>query len=78
MNKIKTEELEKIIEQQTKLNKVLNDVGLLEARKHIMMGDMAGINKEIEDFKKVLEKQYGQVNINLEDGSYEEIKKEDV
>jgi hypothetical protein len=78
MNKITTEELEKIIEQQTKLNKVLNDVGLLEARKHIMMHDMTSINKEIEEFKKVLEKQYGQININLEDGSYKEIEKENV
>jgi hypothetical protein len=78
MNKIKKEELETIIDQQTKLNKVLNEVGFLEARKHQMMHDMTSINKDIEDFKKVLEKQYGQININLEDGSYKEIEKENV
>jgi hypothetical protein len=78
MNKIKKEELETIIDQQTKLNKVLNEVGFLEARKYQMMHDMTSINKDIEDFKKVLEKQYGQININLEDGSYKEIEKENV
>ena len=61
-----------------KLNKVLNEVGFLEARKYQMMHDMTSINKDIEDFKKVLEKQYGQININLEDGSYKEIEKENV
>ena len=37
---------------------------------------MTIVNQEIEDFKKVLEKEYGQVNINLEDGSYTEIEEE--
>ena len=36
------------------------------------------INEIIEEFKSQLEKKYGQVNINLEDGSYTEIEKQDV
>ena len=31
------------------------------------------INKEVESTKKELEKNYGRVNINLEDGSFTEI-----
>ena len=36
------------------------------------------VNKDIEEFKDVLEAEYGPININLEDGTYTEIEKEDV
>ena len=38
---------------------------------------MAGLNQEIEDYKKVLEEEYGAVNINVEDGSYTKIEKQE-
>jgi len=31
------------------------------------------VNRETEDFKSVLEAEYGQVNINVETGEYTEI-----
>ena len=74
MNKITTKELEKIKEQQNKLNDLLHKVGVLEANKHGILHEMAGVNQDIEEFKSVLEKKYGAVNINLEDGAYTEIK----
>jgi hypothetical protein len=74
MSKINKEHLDAIVDQQTRLNKALTEIGLVEARKHAMLHEMTIVNQEIEDFKKVLEKEYGQVNINLEDGSYTEIK----
>ena len=33
--------------------------------------------KDIEDFKGELEKEYGAININLEDGTYAVIEKEE-
>jgi hypothetical protein len=39
--------------------------------------ELAVINKDVEDFKLELEKTYGSVNINMEDGSYEDIEKEE-
>jgi hypothetical protein len=77
MNKITTEELEKIQKQQRELNKIINNVGVLETQKHGLLHELAVINKEVEDFKLELEKTYGSVNINLEDGSYEAIEKEE-
>ena len=74
--KIKEEQLKKIKEQQEKLAKILNEVGYLEANKHGLLHELAEVNKDIEDFKTELEKEYGQVNINLEDGSYTKIEKE--
>ena len=75
--KIKEEQLKKIQEQQAAVNKILNEVGYLEANKHGLLHELAGVNQEIEDFKGELEKEYGAVNINLENGTYTVIEKEE-
>lgn len=71
--KIKEEELKIIQDQQKKLNDLLRDIGILESQKHGILHEIASVNKEVEEYKKVLEKEYGQVNINLQDGSYVKI-----
>jgi two-component SAPR family response regulator len=76
--KIKEEELKTIQEQQTKLNELVHNIGLLESQKHGLLHDIASVNKDIEEYKSVLEKEYGAININVEDGTYTEIKEEDV
>jgi len=76
--KIKEEELKLIQEQQKNLNDLVHNIGLLESQKHGLLHEIAVVNKEIEDYKEVLEGEYGAININLEDGTYTEIKKEDV
>ena len=76
--KIKEEQLKKIQEQQAAVNKILNEVGYLEANKHGLLHELAGVTEGIEDFNNELEKEYGAVNINLEDGTYTEIKEEEL
>jgi len=75
--KIKEDQLKKIQEQQAAVTKILNEVGYLEANKHGLLHELAGVNQQIEDFKGELEKEYGAVNINLEDGTYTVIEKEE-
>ena len=74
---ITKDQLEKIQGFQKELNKILNEVGFLEAQKSQVLGKFGEINKETEDFKKELEKEYGSININLEDGSFTPIEKEE-
>ena len=78
MNKIKEEDLKLIKEQQVNLKKLVSNIGILESQKHGLLHEVAVINKDIEEFKDVLEAEYGPININLEDGTYTEIEKEDV
>ena len=73
-NKITEEQLNKIKDQQSKLNKIINEIGVLETTKHSHLHHIAEINKDIEEFKNELEKEYGAININLEDGTYTDIK----
>ena len=72
--KITKEELDKILEFQNKLYNLSTDVGILETQKHGLLHELAGVNSEQEEYKKVLEEKYGKININLEDGTFEEIK----
>jgi|TARA_X000001382_G_C3094049_1_gene154482 hypothetical protein len=76
LNKIEDQELEKIVDQQKKLNVVLTDIGVLETKKHGLLHKIADLNKDMEDLKSDLEGKYGAININLEDGTYTEIEKE--
>lgn len=76
-NKITAEELKTIKDQQAELGQVVNQIGQLEANKHSLLHKIAGINEGVEDTKKQLEEKYGSININLEDGTYTEIEKED-
>ena len=76
MAKIKDDQLTKVRGQQTKLNELLNQMGYLEAQKHGLLHEFANLNKEVEDYKKELEAEYGQVNINLETGEYTELNKD--
>ncbi len=72
-NKITDEQLSTIQEHQNKTNNILHQVGYLESQKHGLLHELAGVNQDIEEFKNSLEKEYGAININVEDGTYTNI-----
>jgi hypothetical protein len=75
VEKITSEELEKIKTQQNNIQKVLLDLGALEARKLDVFKAYEEFHTELESTKKELEEKYGQVNIDLKDGTYTLIEK---
>mgnify|MGYP000583540406 FL=1 len=77
VNKIKDEQLQKIVEKTKEQNEMLRTIGVLETQKQGVLVQLAQSNKDLEEIKKELEDEYGQVTVNLEDGSYTEIEKED-
>ena len=74
---ITEEQLKTVQDQQNKLTEGLRTLGVLDVQKQNVHGQIAELSKEIEATKKELEDEYGQVNIDLKDGSYTEIEKED-
>jgi len=76
MSKITKEELESLQESQKKFAAIKHDLGQFEVQKHGLLHLWAGLQEEENKFKKELEEKYGKININLEDGSYEEIKED--
>jgi len=75
-SKITKEELDLLVSLKNKQDQALYHIGAIESQKHAMLHALSDINKEVEDNKKVLEDKYGQVSINLEDGTFTEIEKE--
>ena len=76
IKKITAEQLEKIATGQKDLQTLLTNIGVVESQKHNYLHQLADINKSVEEFKAEIEAQYGAININLQDGSYTEIVKE--
>jgi len=76
MSKITKEELKELQEQQGKLNAIKHDIGLLSTQIHSLNHMYAEEISKQEESKKKLVENYGKINVDLKDGSYEEIKEE--
>ncbi len=76
-NKITKEELEKVVDFQNKLYEIKTDIGVLETQKHAALHDLAGVNQEQEEYKKTLEDKYGSINVDLNDGTYTQMTKDE-
>jgi len=71
---ITKDELKKVTELQTELQSYLANIGVLEVQKAKAIFQVNMLEKEMGEIKKDIETNYGPVNINLSDGTYEEIK----
>jgi|TARA_B100000795_G_scaffold5459_1_gene3960 hypothetical protein len=74
---IKPEQLKAIKDQQAKLQQSFVDIGYIETKKHEALLLHVKAAEALEETKKELEEEYGQVNIDLTDGSYKAIEKEE-
>jgi len=74
--KIKEEQLKQIQQIQNELKETLTSIGYLESQKHAFLHEIKSINERDAKMKEEIEKEYGSININLEDGTYTEIKAE--
>ena len=74
---IKPEQLKAIKEQQAKVQNAFIDIGFIESKKYEALQIQMEATEVLEATKKELEEEYGQVNIDLSDGSYTAIEKED-
>tara|TARA_Y100000114_G_C11661166_1_gene279111 strand:- start:482 stop:730 length:249 start_codon:yes stop_codon:yes gene_type:complete len=75
MAKIKEEELSKLNNFVNQANQIQLQIGGLEAHKADLLKNFSGVTASLTSFQKELEKEYGQVNIDLTTG---EIKEENV
>tara|TARA_R100001377_G_C3118720_1_gene85186 strand:- start:104 stop:379 length:276 start_codon:yes stop_codon:yes gene_type:complete len=71
--KISEEQLQTVKNQQNAKSRVLTDIGVVEAQKHDLLHALANVMEKVNETAEELEKEYGKININLEDGTYEEI-----
>lgn len=77
MSKIKKEELELLHKQENAKVEIRNRIGLLQVEIHSLSHAHLGVQEEQNKTKQELEEKYGKINIDLKDGSYEEIVEEE-
>ena len=70
---ITKEELENVKHLNSELQKHCNTIGAMEVQKAKAIYQVNILEKDMEEAKKTIEEKYGPININLIDGSYEEV-----
>ena len=75
--KITEEELKKIQAQVQVRSKLVNDIGAVEAQKHELLHALNNVMEKTKETADKLEEEYGKININLEDGSYEAVEEKE-
>lgn len=73
MSKISKEELKELQEQEQKKGAILHDLGVLDTQRHSLLHVWADIVSQQEGAKRT-RGEIRKININLKDGSFEEIK----
>ena len=74
--KIKDEQLKDLQQKVGTIQQLQGQVGVLEGQKHLLLHQLAGAQDELQKLQTALEDEYGKININIQDGTYEEIKDE--
>lgn len=75
-NQIKTEELSKLQNLSTVIKTTQDQVGVLETQKHVLLHKYDILTQELNKFKAELRETYGDVSIDVKDGSYKKVKNE--
>jgi ribonuclease HII len=73
---ITPEQLENVKRLQTELQQHCVNIGGLEVQKAKVIYQVNMLENEMEEVKKAIEEEYGPININLVDGSYEKVEVE--
>ena len=76
MGKLTDEQLKSVKEGQGKINSILVEIGFLEAKKAEFLGAHFEAVKALEEVKSELKEEYGDITVNLADGSFEKVEAE--
>jgi len=68
--KLSKDELRKFRKQEEKKQAILHDLGLLSTQSHTLSHMFAELSMKQEKNKKELEAKYGNIEVNLEDGTF--------
>ena len=75
-NKITEEELKGLQEKIATIQNLQGQIGQVEGQKHLLLHQLVNSQDQLQKDQVALEEKYGKVSINIQDGTYEEIKEE--
>ena len=65
---ISEKQLKAIQELVSPINNMQMEVGRIESRKHMILHDVVELQEKLQEQQNALEKEYGKVNINIQNG----------
>ena len=76
VKKITEEQLKSLQERIGAIQNLQSQIGGLEVQKHMALHHLAGEQEALQKEQNALQEEYGKININIQDGTYEEIVEE--
>ena len=76
VKKISEEQLQQLQQLVGAIQNLQSQIGGIEAQKHVALHQLLGTQDELQKVQVALEDEYGKININIQDGTYEEIVEE--
>lgn len=71
--KITEDQLKELQGHVNRINQAQLQLGQLTSQKHGVLNAIPALQKELKDFQDKMEKEYGKVSINIQDGTIQEI-----
>ena len=71
--KITEDQLKELQGHVNRINSAQLQLGQLTSQKHGVLTAIPALQKELKDFQDKMEKEYGKVSINIQDGTIQEI-----
>ena len=75
-NKITEEQLKNLQELVAKINNAAAQLGNIEMQKHQLLHASNAFQSDLNELQKGLEKEYGKVSVNIQDGTFAPIPEE--
>ena len=72
-HKITKEQLEELQSHVSKINQTQMQLGQAVSTKFDIIAMLPNLKKELHQFQAQLEKEYGKVNVNINDGTYQDV-----
>jgi predicted component of type VI protein secretion system len=76
VKKISEEQLNELQSLVGSIQNLQSQIGGIEAQKHVALHQLLANQEKLQEVQVELEKEYGKININIQDGTYEEIVEE--
>jgi len=69
-NKLTEEQLRLLRSKLETLTRINAEIGAIESRKHEVLHEAVVAKGKLQDYQEELQKEYGNISVNVEDGTY--------
>lgn len=76
VKKISEEHLKDLQQKVGAIQNLQSQIGGIEAQKHVALHQLLQAQDELQKLQVALQDEYGKINVNIQDGTYEEVVEE--